>query len=388
MASSGWQGRHDVQTGQYPHIALDLNVQSISHTGNSLRVVGEIAVINTSGSIDYNGISLWWPNGSGSVDLHGWAEVIAYKSFDTTISLAAGTTSYSFGVQIEAGSVIPYTGTSWTLDVGSGGVAPSDANIAFVSSTWNSVTMTSSVVSWGSGYSGTPNIQGIFVDPTATSSDWISKGRVVKRAATSSLSYTFNNVSNTNFDATYDGGYTLKGMTPYKIAVWAVTSIGVSSKLDNTTRYTPPAPGQFTYTEASVGVFAVEYTGVAANNYSGYAASELTRNVRYREQGTSTWTDVASGVAALTDVTQATITVPAGKTYEVEAWMTYHGEQSEVSMITVTNSSFTPHLYASARGISKEVEKLYGSVNGQTKKIKKLYGSVGGATKLIFEDNA
>lgn len=284
-----------------------------------------------------------------------------------------------------------YSGTanySLTGSIPASGSAPSGADVAFVSSTWNSVTMTSSVASWGAGYSGTPDLEGIFVDPTATSSNWTSKGRVVKRTATSALSYTFQNVSNTNFDATYDGGYTLKGMTPYKIAVWAHTSAGTSSKLDDTTRCTPPAPGQFTYTETSTGVFAVEYTGVAANNYSGYTASELTRTVRYREQGTSTWTDVTSGVAALTDVTQATITVPAGKTYEVEAWMTYRGNQSEVSSITITNSTNPVALYASARGVSKKVAKLYGPVNGQTKKIKKLYGSVGGVTKLIFEDNS
>lgn len=384
MASSGWQGRHDVQTGQYPHIALDLNVQSVSHTGNSLRVVGTIAVINTSGSIDYNGISIWWPNGSGSVDLHGWAEVIAYKNFDTTISLAAGTTSYPFGVQIEAGSVIPYTGTSWTLDVGSGGVAPSGANATFVSQTWNSVTMTSSVSSWGSGYSGTPNLETI-VD-AGTTSDF--GPRIGIRGGTSETSAT-RTVSNSTKNLEYDGGVNLIGCTKYRLACWASTNVGTVSYISSTTRYTPPAPGQITYTESSVGVFDMEFTGIAANNQANYEAAHLTRTVRYREVGTSAWTNVVVDyLAAMTDVTSFVANVPAGKTYEIEAWMTYHGEQSEVSAITVTNSSFTPHLYASARGVSKEVEKLYGSVNGQTKKIKKLYGSVGGATKLIFEDNS
>jgi hypothetical protein len=66
--------------------------------------------------------------------------------------------------------------------------------------------------------------------------------------------------------------------------------------------------------------------------------------------------------------------------------MTYHGVNSEVSSVVVTNTTPARKLYCSWGGEAKQLDHLYGSVSGQTKKIRKLYGSVNGVAKLIFED--
>ena len=163
--------------------------------------------------------------------------------------------------------------------------------------------------------------------------------------------------------------------------------------LDSTVRYTPPAPGQLSYTDEGNGSWRVVYTGVAANNSTSYTAADLVRTFRYKDSSSSTWTYVQQDAqAAITDTTISVIPISPQHTVEVEAWMTYKGGQSEVSSTTITNDAPAAHLYGSVpgqvRNESAEIEKLYGSVNGQTKKITKLYASVGGVTKLIFEDNS
>ncbi len=258
--------------------------------------------------------------------------------------------------------------------------APTGLTITHVSNTWNSVTGTVHIDSYGVP-SGDANryVEFGVVDPTKTT--YGSPYRYDISYATRDATITVTNGSR--------GGFEIKGCTKYKRGGFATNTQRSVQTIGSTLYYTPPAPGQLTYVESSTGVFDVEYTGVAANNQTTYDTASLTRSVRYREVGASTWTDVESSAAALiTAVTQFTVTVPASKTYEIEAWMTYHGNQSEVSRVTVTNAANPVYLYASARGISKKVAKLYGPVNGQTKKIKKLYGSVGGVTKLIFEDNS
>lgn len=285
-----------------------------------------------------------------------------------------------------------YSGTvNYNLsgDVPSAGTPPSGGHIEFVSHTWNSVTVTSSVSSWGSNYSGTPKLEGIFIDPVATPSNWNHTGRVVLRTYTNATTMTFSDISNTNYSGAYNGGYTLKGMTPYKISCFASTDLGETTDFDDTVRYTPPAPGQLSYTDEGNGSWRIVYTGVAANNSTSYTAADLVRTFRYKDSSSSTWTYVQQDAqAALTDATISVIPISPQHTVEIEAWMTYKGEQSEVSSTTITNAAPAVHLYGSANNQAEEIEHLYGSVNGQTEKITKLYASVGGVTKLIFEDNS
>lgn len=391
MASSGWQGEQQIQF-RYPYIVLDLYISSISHVGTTLNYSGYVQVKCTGGWITHADASVSLTGGgSKTLGLYLNSGQSAFTdTFNCSVSgVSASATTYTVTASLDAGSDASGS-ASWTLSFPTGGSGPQNPVPTLNSVTWNSVNMTTTIDSWG-GVSGNGSLECIIIDPSAPGSpDWWDEGRLVKRTSTSALTYT-TTVSNTDYNSAYDGGYDIsKGMTPFKIGSWANIGGISANAYDNTVYYTAPAPGQLSYTAQSVSDYDVTYAGVAADNYASHDPTQLTRTVRYRAQGASTWTYVENGaVVALTTVTTFQVSIPASTTYEVEAWMEYEGVQSEVSRTTITNSSTpTAKLYASARGVAREVTKVYGSVNGQTKKVKKLYGSVNGVAKLIFEDNS
>lgn len=404
MASSGWQGEQTVYNfSSNIWLTGNLRIDGITHSGTDLRVWGVLEL----GGRGASGYYIYFNNGiHGRTTRQGDGLIVGngvsvysgqnyQRSFDVTITgVSENTTSFSFSAVYYAcnandcSSKYFDTRLYWNINFAASGTAPSGAGTTFISHTWNSVTMASSVSSWGSGYSGTPNLECIIDGGTGSSFG----PRIGIRNATSALSAT-NTVSNTTKTFSLDGGLDLKGCTQYRLACWASTNIGNTSRIDSVTRYTPPAPGQFSYTDEGNNSWRVVYTGVAANNATNYTAADLTRTFRYKDAADANWTYVQQDAqAALTDVTISYITIPAQHAVEVEAWMTYKGGQSEVSAITITNTAPVVHLYGSVpgqvRNESAEIEKLYGSVSGQTKKIKKLYASVGGVSKLIFEDNS
>ena len=404
MASSGWQGEQTVYNySSNVWLTGDLRIDGITHSGSTLRVWGAIEL----GGRGSSGYYVYFNNGvMGRSEKQSEALIVGQgvsiyagqnyrRSFDVTINnVSSSATSYTFSAYYYACNANDCSSKyfdvrlDWNITFSASGDLPSGADAVFASHTWNSVTMTSSVSSWGSGYSGTPNLECI-IDGGTTSS---FGPRIGIRNATTATSVT-NTVSNATKTFSLDGGLDLKGCTQYRIACWASTNIGNNSIIDSTTRYTPPAPGQLSYTDEGNSSWRVVYTGVAANNSTSYTAADLVRTFRYKDATDANWTYVQQDAqAAITDVTISYIPISPQHTVEIEAWMTYKGEQSEVSSTTITNDTTVAHLYGSVpgqvRNESAEIEKLYGSVNGQTKKITKLYASVGGMTKLIFEDNS
>lgn len=282
-----------------------------------------------------------------------------------------------------------YAGTKYPSITGYlpvGGTAPSGVSVTYNSATWDSVNLTGGVTSWGTGYSSTPNLDMIIVDSSATSDNWQNKGRQIKTISTTETSVT-QSISNSNSTAT-SGGLAIKGMTPFKIAAKATTTISSTAIFRTSTYYTPPAPGQFSYTDpggSGTKIFPIEFTGVVANNYASYTAADLTRTVRYSIDGGAWVYEVNNVVTALDAVTSFSISVPAGSTAVIEGWMEYKGGVGETATISLLNSNNPTILYGSVNTQARAITKLYGSVNGQTKEIKKLYASVGGVTKKIFE---
>ena len=401
MASSGWQGRKTIYGGSYstPKLLANVYISYISHSGTNLRVKGRVEIISPSDSaIHYNGANIWWTGGSQTWDLHSNSGVettwefprnnnSAYD-FDVTFSnVAESTTTYDFYAGVDA--VESGGGVKWTLSFDASGSGPSGAAVEYVSSTWNSVKIKSSVSSWGSGYSGTPNLEQIVVLPTATTSNWKTTGRRVLKNATTSLTNT-NTVKNNN-SIIFDGGLTIKGASKYKVAAYASTNIGSTDVLDNTIIYTPPAPGQLTYVidPNDDGKQTISYVGVPANNDTNYDPTLLKRTVRYKGQNDANWTYVENDTQiALNTVTTQLINIPASTTTVVEAWMTYNGLASSVSTVNLTNNQDPVYLYCSMGNKTELVEKLYGSVNGESKRIRKLYASVNGVSKLIYRDSS
>lgn len=521
-----------------------------------------------------------------------------------TVSIYSGTTTITGSKTVTFG-ITKYSGVvmSGSFSV-TGGTPPTGASASLHGTAYNLAQITTSVTSWGTNYTGTPNLEAIVVDPSATSSNWRTKGRTVKRTATNSLSAILT-VSGTG-DAQYDGGYTLKGAMPFKIASYGSTNLGGSiadtASLNNTTYYTNPAPltsvtagyntimaaagagdyidvlatikggdstvnstnttvtfqyrrkidsgawsgwtngptgaanasktvsvrgdyGQTVYVEgrqlymskysdvksdsvtimsalppsvsaptvgtktwnsidlsgtvnyerplsrsgrviklgvaetasasaprrevstlnantASVTVdnnsasangtlnlkgmmgvytyiyadntkmsadafgsdktylppspgqltyvkngsqYTVTYTGVVDENVTTYDVADLVRSMRYKIDD-GAWIDIESDVQkTLTALTSDTVTITAGHTATVEAWMTYKGVQSQVNTVTITNTGGTAKFYGSTIEMTRLIDNIYGSVGAQTKAISKIYGSKDGVTTTIFE---
>lgn len=261
-------------------------------------------------------------------------------------------------------------------------VAPSGLSVAFSSHTWNSVTGSVNLSSYGVP-GDNPNR---YIELGVCASSNTGYGPVYRYEIARGV-----NSASITVTGSSAGALSLKGLTAYKLGAYATNTQQATSILQSTVRYTPPAPGQLSYTETTPGsgAFSVQYVGVAANNQTSYDTGSLTRTVRYREVGTSTWTNVVSGeVRVLTDATSFNVSVPNATTYEIEAWMTYHGGDSAVSRITVSNTTPAHGIYGSIGDQTERLNRVYGSVNSQAKKLIKIYGSVGGVSKLIHEDNA
>lgn len=229
----------------------------------------------------------------------------------------------------------------------SGGSLPTGLKAEWVSSTWNSVTIKSSVTSWGSGYTGTPEIQQIVVDSSATSSNWETKGRQVRSAWTTSTSssqaVTWN--GSTGNSTSYSGGITIKGAMDLKVAAWAVTSIGTypGGYINaSTTYHTPPAPLQtlsYTQTQGATNVTVnISITGgTSTNNYGNTVTTQYCYSVNGGSY--SSWTSAGTGTAWTAKT--ASFTVPYNASVTVKARQVYNSLASEEKSVSFTSTSGT-----------------------------------------------
>lgn len=381
MASSGWQGQKNVQTSAYPHMALNLRVDSISHSGTTLTVKGVVRVICTSGYISYNGATVSLTGGgSKTINLNlssgGTADT---GTFTCTINnVSATTTSKSVTATLSAGSVASGS-ASWTLTFDASTSAPTGLYINSISSTWDSVSGTVGLSSYGTG-SGTTQLQMVVLYESYVA------GLPHRWDRTTSGALSYNATVNNNSTAASVGAIDIKGCGLYYTGVYA-TNGSMASRFAGPSIYTPPAPVVLNYVRiGETNQWQVTLTGDPNNNNTGYTAAQLTRSMRYKIDNGS-WVNVETAVVKAIDATTiVAITIPASSTATIEGWMTYQGLNSEVSAITITNTNNPVHLYGSVSGQAKEIKHLYGSVNGRSVKITKLYASVGGVAKKIFED--
>lgn len=228
-----------------------------------------------------------------------------------------------------------------------GGSLPTGLKAEWVSSTWNSVTIKSSVTSWGSGYTGTPEIQQIVVDSSATSSNWETKGRQVRQAWTTSTSssqaVTWN--GSTGNSTSYSGGITIKGAMDLKVAAWAITSIGTypGGYINaSTTYHTPPAPLQtlsYTQTQGATNVTVnISITGgTSTNNYGNTVTTQYCYSVNGGSY--SSWTSAGTGTAWTTKT--ASFTVPYNASVTVKARQVYNSLVSEEKSVSFTSNAGT-----------------------------------------------
>lgn len=284
----------------------------------------------------------------------------------------------------------------------SAATAPSGGAVSFVSSTWNSVTIASSISSWGTGYaSGTTQLVAGVIAPTATQSDWGSKGRQVVFTPVSASTTSRNVEVTTAGSNSYAGGWPIKGCTDFKLLGGGQTNVGNSLVISSQQYSTPPAPSNLSFVDNG-GTYSIVFTGtfagVASDNSTSYDATQLTRTIRYKKAGATSWTYLENQSQEAVDaVSTFDIMLFPHETADVEAWQTYKSANSSVSTMHLENNNRAVHLYGGVRELdpqtgtwsnpeAKEVIKLYGSVNGERKKIIKLYGSVNGVAKQVYED--
>lgn len=383
MASSGWQGQKNIQTSVYPHMALNLRIDSISHSGTTLTYKGVVRVICTSGYISWSNATVTL-TGGGSKTLNLNLNSSGTTSADTgtftcTINnVSATTTSKTVTATLSAGSVASGS-ASWTLTFDASSVAPSGLYIDNISSAWDSITGTVGLSSYGTGTT-TRRLQMIVQYVTYTG----GQPHMIEEVTNGALSATLT-VSN---DSTVSsaGAVDIKGCGLYYTGVWASNG-SLSSRLAGPSIYTPPAPVVFNYVRiGETDQWQVTLTGDPNNNNTNYTAAQLTRSMRYKIDNGS-WVNVETAeVKAIDATTIVTITIPAASTATIEGWMTYQGLNSEVGSITITNGDAPVHLYGSVNGQAKELVHVYGSVNGRSVKLTKIYASVGGVAKLVHVD--
>lgn len=258
-----------------------------------------------------------------------------------TVSIHSGTVTISGSQTIQFG-ITKYSGVSCVGEFTvSGSTAPSGASVTFNSATYNSINITSKVNSWGSGYSGTPNLEQIVIAGTATSSNWQSTGRQAKSNATTSTTST-QSVTTANSTA-YSGGVTIKGAMDFKVAAWASTSAGSTYAYSDTLHYTPPAPLQtlsYSQTQQSTNVKVdVSITGGSSTDNYG---NTVTTYWRYSTNGGSSWSDWGNaGTGTPWTTKTASFTCDYGASIKIQAKQQYQGLDSAVKEVSFTATNGT-----------------------------------------------
>ena len=303
----------------------------VSIGGNTERLSTRIGVASSKSQTVVAGQAYTVPNGKAqAANGYGVSKTISKTyNYDSAGSAITG----SWSIKLHAYESLHGYGwhdveqsDSFTTDsIPSTATSPSGAKATFVSTTYNEVTMTSTINSWGTGYSGIPNLECIIINPAATTSTLTSYGRFLKRTSTTGKTYTAS-VSNDNADASYKGGYVLKGATPFRVACWASTSVGEAHSVNGTTYGTPPAPIQTLSKVETAGATAVSTAiSVTGASSSLNSSNSVKTQIRVSPNGGSTWspnwTDIGTGTAWTTKST--TVNVPYGTNTKIQARQVY-----------------------------------------------------------------
>lgn len=263
---------------------------------------------------------------------------------DATVASVSFTISTSGGTYSGSSTGASYLAFSGSVNIPAQASGPSGGSVTYNSCTWNSVNITSSVSSWGSGYSGTPNLEQIIVKSSATSSNWQSTGRIVKQNATTSKTST-QSVSNANANLTLDGGITVHGCTSFKVACWASTSAGSTNAFNNTTHYTPPSPLQTLSVASQTVSDTADQVTIKLNITGGNSTNnnEVTVTTEYRTNiggaGWGAWTSAGTGTPWTTK--NPTFTTKYNQSVEVQARQVYQSQYSEVKSLSFTSQAAT-----------------------------------------------
>lgn len=383
MASSGWQNEQLILSRTFsPSLALygNILINSITHTGTNLRIVGVIALCprqnGTYGTCTYGYAQYVTPEGGSQMKIvdanvrmvtpghPNYTHTDYHVAFDVTLTgVAATATSRNFTVNFyNASPSYGYnTNLTWTLYFDQSGTAPSGLDVTLTSVQDTGATLAVALSSYGSPASEANRY--IEADIMGQST-FGGKYRYDTSIAVTSATITVNNSSKTNSS----NPLTIVPNTQYWYGAYAT----------NTVMSTSIVKGTFITLPAYISDVTVNDVGGGEVVVSVIHASEGTADTAYTEYSynQTSWTTVQD-------------------TFRLEvhsATTLYIRRRNSTGTTPVRTVSIVPattiKLYGSVNNQAKEIHKLYGSVNGQAVRIRRLYGSVNGRSKLIFEDNS
>jgi hypothetical protein len=147
----------------------------------------------------------------------------------------------------------------------------------------------------------------------------------------------------TSNSTAYDGGLTIKGCLPFKIAGYGQTNVGTTWTLIDTVYYTPPAPLQtlsYTQTQQSTNVkINVSITGGNSTNNYG---NTVTTYWRYSTNGGSSWSGWGNaGTGTPWTTKTASFTCAYGASVKIQAKQQYQSLDSAVKEVSFTATNGT-----------------------------------------------
>lgn len=321
MASSGWQNEQWV--GSYDsniYFNGNVRIDSITHTDNSVRITGVIALCPRGksgyGCYYVNGIYAQ-PSGGSNRQIAGnseWCYVNSdkYSSFDVTLSASASSTSVNMSVRYRAyqtasGSMLYWDGTgTWTLSIPAAYTAPGTPTLTVNtnSSPYNENSGSATITANGWGTSSDVGTYNLYLNGSLNSNSSSASKTFTLNKSTSTSSCTINSLY-----ATVTNNHSLtSGATGTKYIATptapTVTATGVSSTSPTCTIKGPCA-----------------YAGGTTNSASSNDATIKQWRLRTKQSGASSWANAYTSTTSTFDALDAS-NFAQGKNYDVQVTAT------------------------------------------------------------------
>lgn len=297
--------------------------------------------------------------GTGTFSFGGAS--VSYNKWFTGQQTDAEVARVSFGISTAGGW---YSGSSTgaaTYLAFNGGVTipaqtspPTGLSVSINSRTWNSVSLTGKVSSWGTPNTGKDFYIGIMA--SNASSNWhdnaVSESGTGSQGSATSITRTINNSSQQT-----RGGYTAKGCKAFKIGAYCSNGSIDSTVVHSTIYYFPPAPlSALSVTSQSGSSTANSVTvnfsmtgGNSTNNENVTVGNEY----RYSSDNGSTWSGWTSlGTGSPWTAKTGSFTVQYGKSCKIQARQSYQGLYSETKELSFSSTACTAPSGGTVQGVS------------------------------------
>lgn len=355
MASSGWQGNKEFPYSN-TYIKCNLRIDSVTHSGDTLRVTGAVGAVCPYSSSSYWGSYAYpvyvTPDHSTERKLLSGGERVygggnsgldsaVTSYFDTSFTIAANRTSCLFDVDVDMNNGSSSGRLSWQITFDQGYTAP---NTPTVSAIIPAADPTGSVqITWGTSSFGNPSSGTVYLYGGKSASP---TSQLLTKTTTGNSVFTHNEPLTPN--------------TKYYYRARACNSQLCSGYSSDATAITNPIPPILTIDSVSYNSASFTISAPSQGSARALTAIYMIDN------------DPASSTSVVS--LPATISLPfnPGTTHTISV---YFSTPASINS-TVSSATFTTNapFYGSVNGESKAVSKLYGSVNGEATLVEHLYG--------------